>query len=116
MSCGIIAPTWLDGASYVGQKTINGILCNGFATHSVSELIGVAGWMKQGGEKNYYYATADSAQKPCMYYEGYPKLIIGKNEWLYDTAAYEEQVQVFANLPHDVTSVGSERVHGPQRL
>ena len=32
-----------------------------------------SGWMKVGGEQNYYYAEVET-QQPCEYYEGYPTL------------------------------------------
>eukprot|EP01060_Flectonema_neradi_P003888 TRINITY_DN12537_c0_g1_i1.p1 TRINITY_DN12537_c0_g1~~TRINITY_DN12537_c0_g1_i1.p1 ORF type:complete len:210 (+),score=42.69 TRINITY_DN12537_c0_g1_i1:58-687(+) len=73
--CGIIKKDWLKGAAYQGQKTIQGRLCNG--------------WMQQGGEKNYYYATADAAQDPCEYYEGYPTFLNGINIWMYSTTQYK---------------------------
>ena len=58
--CGIVSPSWLqDNSTYVGQATIEGMLCDGF--------------LKVGGEHNYYYAEVGSGQ-PCLYYEGYPTL------------------------------------------
>ena len=75
VGCGIISRDWLRNSTYQGQKTIQGRLCNG--------------WMKKGGEKNYYYATADSLQEPCEFYEGYPTLADGINVWLYSTTQYK---------------------------
>jgi hypothetical protein len=73
--CGIIAPTWLqENATYQGQRTIGGKLCNG--------------WMKQGGESNYAFFTADSLQQPCQYYEGYPSFDIGSNYWNFTMSAF----------------------------
>lgn len=73
--CGIISPDWLvHNSSYVGQRTINGHTCDG--------------WEKTGSEQNFYFATADADRKPCEYYEGYPTFNVGKNEWLYNTSAY----------------------------
>jgi len=56
--CGIIRPDWLTNATYQGTRDIGGYASNG--------------WMKKGGEENYYWATADSRQWPVQYYEGYP--------------------------------------------
>ena len=54
--CGIVLPGWLQhNASYEGAETIAGLDCEG--------------WMKQGGEQNYYYAEK-TTQQPCLYYEG----------------------------------------------
>eukprot|EP01064_Diplonema_japonicum_P032900 TRINITY_DN6318_c0_g1_i1.p2 TRINITY_DN6318_c0_g1~~TRINITY_DN6318_c0_g1_i1.p2 ORF type:complete len:210 (+),score=58.91 TRINITY_DN6318_c0_g1_i1:38-667(+) len=72
--CGIIKKNWLDGATYQGQLTIEGHVCNG--------------WLKMGGEQNFYYATADAAQQPCLYYEGYPTLQRGINMWNYSFTEY----------------------------
>eukprot|EP00762_Andalucia_godoyi_P001623 ANDGO_00142.mRNA.1 hypothetical protein EMIHUDRAFT_248861 len=79
--CTIISPTWLNGAAYVGQKTVDGHLCNG--------------WMKKGGEENYYFATADARQLPCEYYEGYPTLDVGSNVWAYDLRTYVAGAYIF---------------------
>jgi hypothetical protein len=58
--CGIVAPWWLQqNATFQGYKTIAGMNCSG--------------WMKQGGEENYYYSEV-TTQQPCQYYEGYPTL------------------------------------------
>ena len=76
VGCGIIAKDWLKDAPYQGQLVVNGSLCNG--------------WMQQGGEKNYYYATADEKQTPCYYYEGYPTLALGINQWNYTMSQYKE--------------------------
>ena len=73
--CGIISPDWLQqNSTYVGSKVIGGYECDG--------------WEKTGSEHNFYYATADAAQKPCEFFEGYPTLKVGKNTWLYNTSAY----------------------------
>jgi hypothetical protein len=50
--CGIVAPDWLQKEStYQGQKQIEGMTCDG--------------WLKVGGEQNFYYADAAS-QQPCV--------------------------------------------------
>ncbi len=52
--CGIVASDWLQkNSSYQGEKQIAGLDCEG--------------WMKEGGEQNYYYAET-STQQPCEYY------------------------------------------------
>jgi hypothetical protein len=57
--CGIISSTWLqDNATYVGTSTIRGVECDG--------------WVKIGGEQNYWYTTVASrndkfARQPCQY-------------------------------------------------
>ena len=54
--CGIVRPDWLqDNSTYQGEETIAGLDCQG--------------WMKEGGEQNYYYAEKTTGQ-PCLYYEG----------------------------------------------
>lgn len=73
--CGIINRDWLvENSTYAGQEEVAGETCDG--------------WVKEGGEKNYYYARAANPQLPCMYYEGYPILPFTKNTWLYDTDSY----------------------------
>ena len=63
--CGIVRPDWLQvNASYVGTATIAGMTCQG--------------WVKQGGEQNYYYAEVGTGA-PCLYYEGYPVLPLTSN-------------------------------------
>lgn len=58
--CGIIAPWWLqENATYQGTAVIGGVACDG--------------WMKQGGEQNFYYTTVASrdqptARQPCQYF------------------------------------------------
>ena len=65
--CGIVRPDWLQhGAAYQGKEIIAGMTCDG--------------WMKQGGEQNYWYADAVT-QQPCLYYEGYPTLPASSNYW-----------------------------------
>jgi hypothetical protein len=72
--CGIVAPDWLQvNATYQGQQTIAGMQCDG--------------WMKQGGEQNYFYAEVGTSN-PCMYYEGYPTLPFTKNEWDFIPSAF----------------------------
>ena len=69
--CGIIASDWLqDNATYVGTTTIRGVECDG--------------WVKVGGEQNYWYTTVASrndkdARQPCQYDEGYPTFDKGSN-------------------------------------
>lgn len=54
--CGIISPTWLQqNATYQGTRVIDGQLAYG--------------WLKVGGEENYYWALSDGT--PKNYYEGY---------------------------------------------
>lgn len=54
--CGIVRPDWLqDNSTYEGELTIAGLDCEG--------------WMKEGGEQNFYYAEKTTGQ-PCLYYEG----------------------------------------------
>lgn len=54
--CGIVSPGWLQhNSTYEGEETIAGLNC--------------AGFMKEGGEQNYYYAAVGT-QQPCLYYEG----------------------------------------------
>ncbi|GIL96686.1 hypothetical protein Vretimale_2444 [Volvox reticuliferus] len=50
MGCGILSPTWLQGASFEGTTTIQGIAANK--------------WRQNGLQPNYWYATADEAQVP----------------------------------------------------
>ena len=65
--CGIVAPGWLQvNSTYVGRSNIAGMVCDGF--------------VKEGGEQNYYYAEVGSGQ-PCLYYEGYPVLPLTSNYW-----------------------------------
>eukprot|EP01064_Diplonema_japonicum_P038058 TRINITY_DN9104_c1_g1_i1.p1 TRINITY_DN9104_c1_g1~~TRINITY_DN9104_c1_g1_i1.p1 ORF type:complete len:208 (+),score=30.42 TRINITY_DN9104_c1_g1_i1:234-857(+) len=73
--CGVIRRDWLSGAAYQGQLTIGGRVCDG--------------WLQGGNEANYYYATADAAQQPCLYYEGYPTFKRGTNMWKYSYAGYK---------------------------
>ena len=65
--CGIVRPDWLkDNSTYEGTREYGG----GLGT--------CGGWMKQGGEENWWWATlADGA--PCQYYEGYPTFQDGSN-------------------------------------
>lgn len=73
--CGIISPSWLQtNATYQGQRLIDGVNCNG--------------WMKQGGEDNYAWFTADANQQPAQYYEGYPTFDIGSNYWNFTLGAF----------------------------
>jgi hypothetical protein len=75
--CGIISPDWLKtGAVYQGKKEINGAMCEG--------------WMKKGGEENYYWVTADSKRIPCQYYEGYPNFVVGSNYWNFEREKYSD--------------------------
>ena len=92
--CGIIAPRWLQNATYQGVATIGGVECEG--------------WMKQGGEQNFYYVTTASrcrtnARQPCQYYEGYPTLDVGVNQWNFTYAAYST-----APIPADVFAVPAD--------
>lgn len=65
--CGIVAPWWLQqNSTFQGYKTIAGMNCSG--------------WLKVGGEQNFYYAEV-STQQPCQYYEGYPTLPLTSNYW-----------------------------------
>ena len=78
--CGIISPTWLqENATYQGQKVINGTLSSG--------------WMKEGGEQNFYWVSSASNDKkdarvPVQYYEGYPTFAEGSNFWNFSTELY----------------------------
>jgi len=50
--CGIVRPDWLqENSTYVGRSTIAGLTCDG--------------WMKEGGEQNFYFADVDT-QQPCL--------------------------------------------------
>ena len=65
--CGIVRPDWLqDNATYQGRKEVAGMTCDG--------------WMKRGGEENYWWAQVDT-QQPALYYEGYPTLPQSSNYW-----------------------------------
>ena len=90
--CGIVRRDWLRNSTYVGQKTIRGRLCDG--------------WVVKGTEVNYYYATADAAQEPCEFYEGYPSLKVGINIWSYSTTQYKTGPQdpKLFEVPSDCTS------------
>jgi hypothetical protein len=71
--CGIVRPDWLQtNATYQGPQTIDGATCYG--------------WMKQGGEQNYWYATASG--QPCLYFEGYPVLPFTSNVWAFHMANF----------------------------
>lgn len=71
--CGIIRPDWLQqNATYQGTKAFSGTTCYG--------------WLKIGGEQNYYYATADGT--PCQYYEGYPTFNVGNNTWNFNLSSF----------------------------
>jgi hypothetical protein len=78
--CGIISSTWLQNdAIYQGTQTFSGIQADG--------------WMKQGGEQNYYFTTVASRNDknrrvPVVYYEGYPTFSTGNNTWVFDINAY----------------------------
>lgn len=50
MGCGILSPTWLDGASFQGVEMKN--------DHMSYK------WLKKGLQSNYYYATANDEQIP----------------------------------------------------
>ncbi|GLI69515.1 hypothetical protein VaNZ11_014151 [Volvox africanus] len=50
MGCGVLSPTWLQGASFEGTTTIQGVTANK--------------WRRDGLQPNYWYATADEAQVP----------------------------------------------------
>jgi hypothetical protein len=72
--CGIVAPDWLQkNSTYEGEKVINGLTCEGF--------------MKEGGEQNFYYAEK-TTQQPCLYYEGYPVLPDTSNYWRFITSNF----------------------------
>lgn len=45
------------------------------------------GWLKVGGEHNYYFADA-TTQQPCLYYEGYPTLPASSNYWRFEPARF----------------------------
>ncbi|XP_078683534.1 uncharacterized protein LOC144917405 [Branchiostoma floridae x Branchiostoma belcheri] len=52
--CSVIKPTWLAGATYLGEENINGTACHG--------------WEKQGAvATDRWYQTEDG--KPCQYWE-----------------------------------------------
>jgi len=73
--CGIISPTWLQqNSTYQGVQTIAGRTCYG--------------WEKTGGEQNYFWATNDTPQQPCSYYEGYPTFNVGMNLWNFTMDQY----------------------------
>lgn len=73
--CGVISPDWLqEGATYQGQKIINGALCEG--------------WMKKGGEENYFWVLVSNPNVPCQYYEGYPNFVVGSNYWNFEREKY----------------------------
>lgn len=78
MGCGIMNQNWLSTGTYQGNLTYHDVVCDG--------------WLVMGNDPNYYYATADKDQKPCMYYEGTPTIADGVNLWEYDTAEYVETV------------------------
>ena len=72
--CGIVRPDWLqDNATYKGEQTIAGMDCEG--------------WMKQGGEENYYFAEKSTGQ-PCLYFEGYPTLPYTSNYWRFTPSLF----------------------------
>ncbi|GAX84228.1 hypothetical protein CEUSTIGMA_g11651.t1 [Chlamydomonas eustigma] len=48
--CGILSPTWLDGAEYQGQEVKFGLQTNK--------------WVKKGLQSNYYWATASDFEVP----------------------------------------------------
>jgi hypothetical protein len=53
--CGIVAPDWLQqNATFVNVQPFGSLSCDG--------------WVKQGGEQNFYYADLITRQ-PCEYYE-----------------------------------------------
>lgn len=71
--CGIISPNWLkQNSTYQGTRQFGSQTCYG--------------WMKEGGEQNYYWVTADDV--PCQYYEGYPTFGVGNNTWNFDMSQY----------------------------
>lgn len=78
--CGIISPTWLQqDAVYQGTQTFEGVQADG--------------WMKQGGEQNYYWTSVASRgdekrRVPVKYYEGYPTFNVGNNTWTFNQSAY----------------------------
>lgn len=43
-------------------------------------LLALRGWLKVGGEQNYWYAEVGTGN-PCEYYEGYPTLPFTSNYW-----------------------------------
>lgn len=72
--CGIVRPDWLQtNATYEGEQTIAGLDCEGF--------------MKEGGEQNFYYAEK-TTQQPCLYYEGYPILPATSNYWYFEPSLF----------------------------
>ena len=103
--CGIVAPDWLQkDAMYQGQQQIAGMTCDG--------------WLKIGGEHNFYYADA-ATQQPCEYYEGYPTLPASSNYWRFAPSLFNREKiapSTFAPPPGcdtlcDVTTVPySERI------
>lgn len=73
--CGIISPNWLQqNSTYQGEEIIDGRTCYG--------------WEKTGGEENYFWATSDTPQQPCSYYEGYPTFQVGMNLWNFTMDKY----------------------------
>jgi hypothetical protein len=84
--CGIVSPSWLQvNSTYEGERRIGGLDCVGF--------------MKQGGEQNYYFAEK-TTQQPCEYYEGYPVLPNTSNYWRFVTSNFSR-----AAIPASVFAV-----------
>ena len=84
--CGIVRPDWLqDNATYQGRKEVAGMTCDG--------------WMKRGGEENYWWAQVDT-QQPALYYEGYPTLPQSSNYWRFIPSLFSR-----APLPADAFAI-----------
>jgi len=72
--CGIVRPDWLqENATYVDRQVIDGLTCDG--------------WVKVGGEQNFYYSEINT-QQPCLYYEGYPVLPKTSNYWRFNSGNF----------------------------
>ena len=58
--CGVLKQNWLEGAEYLGTENVKGVTYDK--------------WMKEGGQKNYWWATTDSNQIPRRLQEGDSKV------------------------------------------
>jgi hypothetical protein len=80
--CGIVSPGWLQtNASYQGEKDF---------PQADGSTVKCYGWVKQGGEQNFWFATATGL--PCQYYEGYPSFAVGNNTWNFSPNAVVRSV------------------------
>ena len=81
--CGIVRPDWLQtNATYQGSRV--------FPTGGGAGSVTCYGWMKEGKEQNFWWATGEGI--PCLYYEGYPTLAAGNNTWFFDPAEVVREV------------------------